>query len=238
MKSTLTSGMILGTFLLIALVTIVPVSALSADNASVNTTAASATATVSQPYVSATVSSITPTIGTPVTISGIAHGGNLTPGVQIWVFAGNYVNVTTTAVNPDGTYSKTYSTEDLPAAIYYVFVESPGNDGSFDLAVTNVNGYASQVINPKTGAFVFNFTGTGSVQDKAAMEELSSTLNQAGFDDPYTKLSFTLVAPTGSVNATSNPTAAATTAKSPLPIAVSVLGIGLAGLAVALVRRQ
>ena len=92
-----------------------------------------ASGTPAKPFISATVSSTTPLVGEPVTISGVATGGNLASGVQIWIFAGNYVNVTTVPVNADGTFSKTYQTTGLPPATYYVFVQSPGPDGIFDI---------------------------------------------------------------------------------------------------------
>jgi hypothetical protein len=54
------------------------------------------------------------------------------------VFAGNDVNVSIVPVKADGTYTKTCVTTGLPAATYYVSVQTPGNDGVFnlDLAIT------------------------------------------------------------------------------------------------------
>jgi len=225
--------------LLLALLLVLP-----AMGAVAGTTTSTDTA---KPFISATVSSITPVVGDPVTISGIASGGNLTAGVQIWVFAGNYINVTTAPVNAKGEFSKTYQTTGLPAATYYSFVQSPSTDGTLDIVETDANGFAGQVINTKTGATIFNFTGTGSVQDMAAVTALSNAFNQPNVDDIYTKLSFTLVAPgttpASPTNATAVTTTAVskpvtTTAKSPVSFMTVLAGIGLAGFAVVMMRRQ
>ena len=91
-----------------------------ADGASASVTGAGLTTAnvASEPYISVTATPAKAVICEPVTISGVASGGNLTSGVQIWVFAGNYVNVSTVKVNTDGTYSKVYPTNGLPAATY------------------------------------------------------------------------------------------------------------------------
>jgi hypothetical protein len=100
-------GIIVCLFLLMALI-VLPASGVVAPS----TTAASATA--DQPFTSASTSPVKAAVGEPVTISGIATGGNLSAGVQIWVFAGNYVNVSTVPVSTDGSFSKTYQTTGLP----------------------------------------------------------------------------------------------------------------------------
>lgn len=225
MKSRIASRVMPAAFLLLVLLVLMPVPVLAAD----------------EPTIMATVSSTQPLVGEPVTVSGYANGGNLTPGVQIWVFAGSYVNVTTVPVDATGAFSATYQTRDLPAATYYVLVEGAGNDGSFDVVLTNTSGYASDVVNPKTGATVMTFSGTGSVHDMEAMETLSSALNQAGYDDPYAKISFKLIGPDRETTAVVTTTAApvqTTTAKSPLPVAVCVAALAFAGLAVTLARRN
>ena len=130
-----------------------------------------------------------------MTISGVATGGNLTEGVQIWVFAGNYINVTIVPVNTDGTFSKTYQTAGLPPATYYVIVQSPGNDGILNIVMQTTGQYSGDVTNAKTGTDIFNFTGTGSVQDAAAASALSSAFNLPGVDDAFTKCTFQLVSP-------------------------------------------
>jgi hypothetical protein len=182
-----------------------------------------------KPFISATVSSATPSVGDPVTISGVATGGNLKSGVRIWLFAGNYVNVTTVMVNAEGTFTKTYLTTGLPPATIYVFVQSPSTDGTFDIDLYDADIYSGQVVSTKTKATIFNFTGTGSMQDAAASKALSDALNQPGQDDIYTKLTFQLTAPgttpgAGTPAATpatpANPSSAPTT-KSPLPLEVT-----------------
>ena len=128
MKQTLSFGILLGLLLLV----IVPVSGADTTTAD-NVTSVQVSA--DQPFISATVSPNPASVGEPVTISGVATGGNLTAGVQIWVFAGNYVNVSTTPVNADGTYAKTYLTTGLPPATYYVIVQSPGKDGYLNIVM-------------------------------------------------------------------------------------------------------
>jgi len=186
-----------------------------------------------QPFISASVSPNPATEGVPVTVSGVATGGNLTAGVQIWVFAGNYVNVSTTPVNADGSYAKTYQTAGLPPAIYYVIVQSPGNDGDLGFVMETSGQYSGQVVNAKTGMRIFNFTGMGSVQDSAAATALSDAFNLPGVDDVYTKCTFTLVAPetAAPVSTTSAPVATPTTKKSPVPVIITLFGLGVAGIA-------
>ena len=201
---------------------------------------------VAKPSISATPSSITPTVGDPLTISGVATGGNLASGVQMWIFAGNYVNVTNVPVNADGTFSKTYPTTGLPAATYYVFVQSPGNDGVFDIDLYGAGIYSGQVVNTKTKAMIFNFTGAGSIQDAAASKALSDTLNQPGNDDVYTKLTFQLTAPAATTMAaeTSAATPAATAVpaaiptKSPLPFEVTAGALVISGCCAAFCMRK
>lgn len=137
-----------------------------------------------RPSITAVVSPSTPKVGDTVIISGTAKGGNLTPGISMWIFAGNYVNITNVPVNAYGSYSKSINTTDLPPAYYYVFVQHPGSDNKFNI---NVTGYSGQVKNTNTGAIIFNFTGTGSVNDNAAAIALSNAFNSIGVDDIFSK---------------------------------------------------
>jgi len=217
--------------LLLAVLVVLPVS--GADTTNVTS------------QVTATTLSSTVVVGDPVTVIGTAAGGNLTAGVQIWVFAGNYVNVTTVPVNAKGDFLKAFPTAGLPQATYYIFVQSPGSNGKFDIDTPKVSGYTSQVVNTNTGAVIFNFTGMGSVQDAAAAQQLSQALNQQGIDDVYTKLTVQLVLPTTSPTPviTSPPVSQApskvpTTAKSPVSVLVAVSGAGIACLAVFAMKRR
>ena len=250
MKKSYSVGLAVIALVLLAMVIAVPVSAEVTVNANPATSAAMTTgpaATVVKPSVSATVSSATPAVGIPVTISGVATGGNLSAGVQVWVFAGNYVNVTVVPVKPDGTFSITYQTTGFPPATYYGFVQSPGNDGVFNMDMQTSGVYSGAVVNAQNGALLFNFTGSGSVHDAAASIALSNAINQQGFDDVYTKLTFQLVAagttptamtPVSPVSTTAAQTQLPATTQSPLSTATILAGIGLAGLAVTrLVRR-
>jgi hypothetical protein len=154
MKISLSRGLAACAFLLLLMIIVLPVSGVVPLSPS-STIAVSPT----KPMVSAMVSSATPAIGDLVTVSGTATGGNLTAGVQIWVFAGNYVNVSTVPVKVDGTYAKTYATTGLPTATYYVFVQTPGNDGVFNLDLAVTGRYSGQVVNAQSGALLLNFTG-------------------------------------------------------------------------------
>lgn len=223
--------------LLLTCLFVIPVSAADSGNA---------TAPDAKQLISASVSSVTPVVGDPVTISGVEIGGNLTAGVQIWIFAGNYIDVSNVPVDAEGKFSKTYNTTGLPPAIYYVIVQSPFTDGIYDIDAIDVNGFSSQVVNTKTGKTIFNFTGTGSVQDKAAVAALSEAFNQPGVDDIYTKLEFTLVAPsapaagttTEAIMTPNQAVPAQTSAKSPLSLFTVFAGIGAAAFAIGMMRRQ
>jgi len=102
--------------------------------------------------------------------------------------------------------------------------------------------YSGQVVNTKTGSLVFNFTGTGSVQDSAAAQALSDAFNLPGVDDISTKCTFHLVPPgtpaesvttAAPVSTTVAPTPVATTKKSPLSPFTLLAGAGIAGFAIA-----
>jgi hypothetical protein len=157
------------------------------------------TTNATKPFITVTTSPAAPSVGDIVTISGTATGGNLTPGVQLWIFAGNYVNVTHIPVNPDGSYARTFNSSGYPPAYYYIFVQHPGADTKFNIDIT---GFAGQVINENTGKVIFNFTGTGNVNDTAAAKALSTAFNEQGIDDIYVKGGFDLLAPGAAVQTT------------------------------------
>jgi hypothetical protein len=171
-----------------------------------------------------------------VTISGVATGGDLSAGVQIWVFAGNYVNVTTVPVQADGSYSATYQTTGFPPATYYVFVQSPGVDGKFNIKLETTGKFSGQVVDTATGALLVNFTGTGSVQDAAAATAIAEALNRRDVDDVYTKTTFQLVPPASPAATISTPVSAASvpspTTKSPLSPLTLVAALGTCSFAV------
>jgi len=173
-------------FLLMAALVVLPVSGVVTPASPVPTNSASQ---AKQSYISATVSAPGITAGQPLTVSGTSTGP--ATEVQIWIFAGNYVNVTMVPVTSGGTFSKTYATAGLPQATYYVFVQSPGADNKLQITTS---GFSGQAVNAITGAVIFNFTGTGSVTDKAAVEALSNALALPGVDDIYTKAQFAITA--------------------------------------------
>lgn len=205
----------------------------------------SSAATDGKPTISASLSAVYLKAGQPLTVMGVATG-TVTEGVQIWIFSGNYVNVSTVPVNPSGTFAKTYTTGSLSPAKYYVIVQHPGSDNSLQITTS---GTAGQVINRKTNATIFTFTGTGSLDGAAAVTALSNAFGAPDVDDIYTKLVFTILPATetvptypGNTLAPSAPsdtqpltTAAATTAppattrKAPVGSITILAGIALAG---------
>jgi hypothetical protein len=233
MMRSVSKGMIICSLLLVALL-VLPVSGVAPSNEAVSGTT-SAPVNASVPYISASVSPAVATVGEPVTISGVATGGNLTEGVRIWAFAGNYVNVSLVPVSADGSFSKTYPTAGLPPATYYGIVQSPGADGFLNIDMETTGDRSGQVLNTKTGTLIFNFTGTGSIQDSAAAQALSDAFNLPGVDDVYTKVTFRLVAPetATSVSTTMAPVPVATATKSPLSIFTLLAGAGIAAIAIA-----
>jgi hypothetical protein len=248
MKKSVSLGIAVIALVLLAALVVLPVSGVATPTTAVTTTSPAATGvTAAKPFISATISSTAPTVGDPVTISGVTTGGNLTEGVQMWVFAGNYINVAHLPVKADGTFSNTYQTAALPPATYYVFVQSPATDGKFDIDLIDAGIRTGQVINTRTNAMIFNFTGTGSVHDAAASQALSDALNQPGQDDIYTKLTTKLTAPVATPAAvlttavapvTTAVPAAATTAKSPLPVEVTAGALVISGCCATLFMRK
>jgi len=227
--------------MLLLLIIVLPVDGVGV--VSVSATTPVSTAVSQKAVVTANASAATITIGDPVTIGGSVTGSTVNEDVQIWVFAGNYVNVSTVPIKSDGTYSRTYSTAGFPPALYYVFVQAPGNDGTFDLDLAQSGVYSGQVVTAETGALLLNFTGTGSVQDAAASSALANALNEGGMDDVYTKTTFRLAElPTNAVTtgvpaATSLPLPAPTT-RSPLTPLTILLSVGIGGLAYCISPRR
>jgi hypothetical protein len=157
------------------------------------------------------------------------------------VFAGNYVNVSHVPVNADGTFTSSFPTTGLPPATYFTYIQSPGANGMFNIDLEDKGIYSGQVVNTKTNALIFNFTGTGSVQDAAASQVLSDTINNQGVDDAYTKLTFKLVTPGTTPVAVETSGVAypsAATTKSPLPLAITGLALVIVGFCAVLFKRK
>jgi hypothetical protein len=119
--------------------------------------AAGTTTDINKPTITASVFPSAPKVGDTVIISGTASGGNITPGVSLWIFARNYINITNVPVNSSGFYSKSFNSTGLPPAYYYIFVQHPGSDNKVNI---NVKGYSGEVINTNTGTPIFNFTAS------------------------------------------------------------------------------
>ena len=237
MKSSRSSGLAVCSVLLVIALLVLPVS----GAATVATTpSADASATSGRGFVSATGAAYS--IGEPVYISGVSVGSNKSIGVQIWVFAGNYVNITTVPVKADESFLSTYDTTGLPPATYNVIVQSPGPDGLFGVSMQPSGQHAGEVVNTRTGTTIFNFTGTGSVHDAAAAAALSDAINKQSGDDLYTKLSFVLPSPaTADVKAVSTAatrTAAPVATKSPLPMELTGVSLVIVALGAVLFNRK
>jgi hypothetical protein len=103
----------------------------------------------------------------------------------------------------------------------------------FNIDLADKGIYSGQVVNTGTNALIFNFTGTGSVQDEAASRALSDAISNQGVDDAYSNLTFKLEPPGTTTKAVetsgvSYPPAAKT--KSPLPLSITCLALVIAGL--------
>lgn len=151
------------------------------------------------------------------------------------------------------------NTAELPPAYYYTFVQHPGSDNRFNI---NIKGYSGEVVNTNTGTVIFNFTGSGSVNDNAAAIALSNAFNSIGMDDVFSKTGVQLLPMVSGANGTTTtasstqpsitvadtskipdskpaaPAAIPATIKAPLSIISSVLGIGLVGIGIAFLRKN
>ncbi|MEI8330148.1 MAG: hypothetical protein WCF90_00565 [Methanomicrobiales archaeon] len=69
----------------------------------------------------------------------------------MWVFDGNYVNVTTVPIYATlYSHKNTYITSGLPHATYYVFAQSPGVNDKFDIDFIDSGIYSGGVVNTNT----------------------------------------------------------------------------------------
>ena len=150
------------------------------------------------------------------------------------------MNISTVPVNRDGSYDNVYPKTGLPPATYNVIVQSPGTDGTLNIVMETTGQYSGQVVNAETGNNVFNFTGTGSVQDSVAAGTLSAAFSMPGVDDIYTRCTFQLAAPDtpAPVSMTKTPAPAATTKKSPVTFFTILTAAGVAGIAIAYRSRK
>lgn len=206
-----------------------------------NTTGAYAISTSTPSYyVTASVTTGTPVVGDPVTIFGTTAGDTLPTAVQIWVFAGNYVNVTKVPVDVAGDFSETFSTTGLLPATYYVFVESPGPNSDFNIDLAESGGFAGQVVNKATNSLIFNLTGPGSRKNENASQALSEAFSDPEVDDVYTKLTFQLSAPniTTAITPTTTSPAQTPAARSPLAGEMCGLALVIGGLVVVKYRKK
>jgi ribosomal protein L12E/L44/L45/RPP1/RPP2 len=231
--------------MLIALVfLLVSAASASALTATISTTGP---ATPEKPFVSATASAPAVPAGGALTISGTATGignatGNVTSGVQIWIFSDNYGIIATAPVAADSTYSYPVTTTGMAPGMYYVFIQNPVN-GGFAIMYNATTCYA---VNTVTGQNLFRYSNAGAttLNGTETVRALTNALNDQTVDDIYSKLSFTVTA--AQTAATTAPAATAATSvqttapatavpisqqtatKVPLSPLVPLAGIGIA----------
>ena len=148
-----------------------------------------------------------PTIanGDPVYIHGIATGQPQN-GLQIWLIGYNYVKITTVYTNADNTYEyelKSADTQSLAPGQYFVLVQHPMENGVFDIYYDSVSG---RVFNRQlgTGISIFQFTGSGGLQNTDAANALMRAINNQNIDDTFATTSFIIGNPTAIINPVAN----------------------------------
>jgi hypothetical protein len=211
---------------LIALVfLLVSAASASALTATISTTGP---ATPAKPFVSATVSASTVSAGQALAVSGTA-AGNVTPGVQIWVFGDNYGRQAIVPVDANGTFTYTVDTAGFAPGMYYGFIQTPGNNGRFGLMFNSTIG---SVVNMETGHAMFQYVDNGTIllNGTKAVLAITNAVNDPAVDDVYTKVSFAVTARTAATTApaTALPAAQQATTRSPLSPLVPLAGIGIA----------
>ena len=201
------------------------------------TISATGTQSPEKPYVSGTVSTASVTAGQPVTISGVATG-NMTPGVEIWIFGNNYAKQANVPVDANGSYSYSFDTTGLSPQQYFVLIQDPGLNGVFGLSYNSGTGYIVNTAGGTNIAQVMN-NGTMMVNATQAVSVLSNALNSQSVDDVYTKVSFGVTSAPETTATTASVSPAATTAaatatasvpatKTPLSPLLAFVGIGIA----------
>jgi hypothetical protein len=144
---------------------------------------------IKKPFITSGISPSSVSKGQPFTVTGIAEGNPL--AVQIWIFGDNYSFVTTTPVNPDGSYTFTANATlsgELPTGQDYLIVQHPMENTTLDIYVSGDYVRSLQLNN---GTNLFRISGPGSLQGNDAAEALVAAFSAPGNgDDTYTEIQF------------------------------------------------
>jgi len=197
---------------------------------------------IKKPFISAGISPAPVARGQPFMITGIAEG--VPSSVQVWIFGISYAFVTTTPVNPDGSFAfsgnATLSGQ-LPAGQDYLIVQHPMEDNRFDIVPS---GNVVRDLKINNGTNLFTITGPGSLQGGDAADALAVAFSEREtHDDTYTNDTYTLVpftvTGTGSLSpgATTTPVPQATRMV-PLQYAIPVGACALAIAGIMLWKRH
>jgi hypothetical protein len=172
-------------------------------------------------------------VGDSFTISGLMTGKDLSKGLRVWNVGGATVNVSAMRVNSDGSFSKTFQTQDLLPGKYSIVVENPGPNGVFDIELQQSGGF-SNVVNTNTRSVLFNLTDNEFPPSPDTAQNFADALKKFSTDDVYTDLTYELAGPASTATSETlviTPVIPATSAKgAPLPE-----GIPLAAVAIAMI---
>ena len=180
-----------------------------------NVTSSRVSIILKRPFIMADISPATVTKGQPFTVNGTAEGDPET--VQIWIIGKNYDSKAIESVNSDATYKYEVThevTSKLPAGQYFVIVQHPMQNTTFDI---DVSGDYVRSLQLNNGTNLFKITGPGSLQGNDAAEALVAAFSDPkNGDDTYTEIPFQV---TDAGNPTPQATAATTT-----PVQYGLLG--------------
>jgi len=142
-----------------------------------------------KPFITAEISPSSISKGVPFTVSGFAEGNPET--VQIWILGKNYAFTTKNPVNQDAsfTFTATAATSgSLSAGQYYLFVQHPMENTTFDI---DVSGDYVRSLQLNNGTTLFRISGPGSLQGSDAAEALVAAFSDPNNgDDTYTEIPF------------------------------------------------
>jgi hypothetical protein len=144
--------------------------------------------------------------GDPLTINGTATG---TTQLAVWIFGINEFLYDTISVNADSTYSYELGrgiTTGLAPGEYYVIIQHPGSDGTFEV-YPNPSQTAVIGTPPPSGTVLFYVEGPNRIEGSDAAYALITALNSPNIDDTYTSLTFLIQPPEITINLGSNVTA-------------------------------
>lgn len=156
-----------------------------------NTDYGTTTVILSVPLVSGGTSTPVVAQGDVLHITGVATGDPAS-GVAVWIFGNNLFIYDIASVNQDNTFDYQINrgtTSNLAPGQYFVVVQHPGYDGTFEVypdpTRTEVLG-----VHPVPNSVLFRVSGPGALEGPDAANALVTELNSQAIDDTYTSLSF------------------------------------------------